>query len=160
MTAMSDPAIGRSGLLVEVQFACDTEAVPDEHALADWAQAAYDTIRRVPAELVIRIVGSEEMRVLNHEYRGADKPTNVLSFALGPSPKPGDALLGDIVICREVVLGEAREQDKDSFGHWAHMTVHGVLHLCGYDHEIESDAADMEALEGEILVKLGFRTPW
>ena len=73
------------------------------------------------------------MQALNREYRGADKPTNVLSFALEPMPGPGEHLLGDIVICRDVVLDEAIEQGKEISAHWAHMTVHGVLHLCGYD---------------------------
>ena len=159
MTATGDRAAGDS-LLVSVQLACPVGEVPDENVLTEWAVAAYGMVRHHPAELLIRIVGLDEMQALNREYRGADKPTNVLSFALEPMPGPGENLLGDIVICRDVVLDEAIEQGKEISAHWAHMTVHGVLHLCGYDHEGDAGANEMEALETAILVKLGFPTPW
>jgi probable rRNA maturation factor len=84
----------------------------------------------------------------------------VLSFAIDSPPEAAPRILGDIVICRDIVIDEAREQGKKPDAHWAHMTVHGVLHLCGYDHELDADAREMEALEAEILVKLGFRNPW
>lgn len=149
-----------AGLSVGVQVACLADGVPDDSMLSSWADSAYRAVRAVPAEIGLRIVARDEMRNLNHEYRGLDRPTNVLSFAIDSPPEAIPQILGDIVICRDIVIDEAREQRKKPDAHWAHMTVHGVLHLCGYDHELDTDARAMEALEAEILVKLGFRNPW
>ena len=109
----------------------------------------------MPAEIAVRIVGADEMRVLNREYRGMDKPTNVLSFTIDSPAEAGPGILGDVVICRDIVLEEAHEQGRNADVHWAHMIVHGVLHLCGYDHELDADALEMESLEAEILATLG-----
>jgi probable rRNA maturation factor len=124
-----------------------------------WAQAALGR-RTAALELSIRIVTPSESRRLNARYRGSDKPTNVLSF---PCPAPAGlklALLGDLVICAQVVAREAREQGKRAEAHWAHMTVHGVLHLLGYDHVRKREAGRMEALERKILARLGYPDPY
>jgi probable rRNA maturation factor len=157
---MSHPVTEESGLAVGVQLACPADEVPAERLLSRWADAAYRTISTVPAEIALRIVSRDEMRELNHEYRGLDRPTNVLSFTIDSPAEAAPRILGDVVICRDIVIDEAHEQGKQPDAHWAHMTVHGVLHLCGYDHELDADAREMEALETEILVKLGFRNPW
>jgi probable rRNA maturation factor len=111
-------------------------------------------------ELVVRIVDEAESAALNDRYRGKPEPTNVLSFPC-ESP-PGLALphLGDLVICAPVVEREAREQGKPSEAHWAHMLVHGLLHLRGYDHQNEAEAETMEALESAILGQLGYPNPY
>ncbi len=108
----------------------------------------------------IRTVGSARSRSLNSEYRGKDRPTNVLSFE-GPGAMPdGSRLLGELVICAPVVAREAREQGKSGESHWAHMTVHGVLHLLGFDHERDAEARNMAAREIQILDRLGFSNPY
>jgi probable rRNA maturation factor len=114
-----------------------------------------------PLEQTIRIVDEAESRLLNREYRGRDKPTNVLSF---PAELPPGLLdyqcLGDLVICAPVVEREALEQGKRAQAHWAHLVVHGMLHLQGMDHQTETEAAEMEALEIEILHTLGHTNPY
>lgn len=112
--------------------------------------------------LCIRIVSMEEMQELNHEYRRQNKPTNVLSFPSDLPPEVQAELneLGDIVICAEVIEREAKEQEKRLEAHWAHMVIHGALHLLGYDHITDKDAATMEKLEIELLNKLGFDNPY
>ena len=114
---------------------------------------------RSGSELGVRVVGSAESRRLNVRYRGKDKPTNVLSFP--PAPLPGGSrLLGDLVICAQVVRSEAREQRKSLEAHWAHLVVHGALHLVGYDHEREAEAKRMERREVAVLRRLGFSNPY
>ena len=130
--------------------------LPAASTMRAWAMAALGS---GSGDLTIRIVDLAESQDLNRRYRGKDKPTNVLSF-----PYDGDMLdvpiLGDLVICAPVVAQEAVEQGKDARAHWAHMVVHGCLHLLGYDHETESEADAMEQLEREILGKLGFPDPY
>lgn len=114
---------------------------------------------RTPLEVSIRIVTPRESRRLNARYRGQDKPTNVLSFPCrAPAGLP--APLGDLVICATVVAREARRQGKPGDAHWAHMTVHGILHLLGYDHVKKPEAERMEALETRILARLGYPDPY
>ena len=132
--------------------------MPHARSFKRWADAAFAAagVRRTQAsaELTIRVVGAAESRRLNRTWRGKDKPTNVLSFH-------ADApLLGDLAICAPVVAREAREQRKAPIAHWAHMVVHGVLHLLGYDHESDRDAARMEAREAKILAQLGMPNPY
>jgi probable rRNA maturation factor len=178
-------ANGRKRLNVTVQIATHRRGIPHARTLASWAQAAYArgeiAIPRSPQPfaLTIRIVGAAESRRLNRTWRGKDKPTNVLSFpgmdvGLGtwgsgkrPSAlattyglQPTDYLLGDLAVCAPVVRREALEQKKPLHAHWAHMIVHGVLHLLGYDHEDERDAARMEALEVRILARMGIDNPY
>jgi probable rRNA maturation factor len=146
-------------LELEVQNVTQIEDVPPDSSLEQWATAALRQ-ERERAELVIRLVDEAESQDLNREYRGKDKPTNVLSF---PSRLPAvvpSGLLGDLVICAPVVLREAAEQCKSIEAHWAHMVVHGTLHLLGYDHQEAADADIMEGLEREVLAGLNFQDPY
>ena len=160
MSPRSQPS---AALDVTVQFATRRTGVPHASSLANWANVAFAAAqkpRRAQLPLTIRIVGAAESRVLNRTWRGKDKPTNVLSFpnlAEAPSPEP---VLGDLAICAPVVAREAREQGKDPKAHWAHMVVHGVLHLLGYDHEDDRDAAVMESREVKILAQFGYADPY
>jgi probable rRNA maturation factor len=108
----------------------------------------------------VRIVGPAASRRLNREFRGKDAPTNVLSFPSSPEERRHAASLGDLVVCARVVAVEARAQGKPWLAHWAHMVVHGVLHLHGYDHEARRDALEMERLEVEILGRFGYQDPY
>ena len=144
--------------MVTVQIATRRTGVPHVRSFARWANAAFAGagVRRAQdaAELTIRVVGAAESRKLNRTWRGKDKPTNVLSFT-------ADApVLGDLAICAPVVAREAREQGKAPAAHWAHMVVHGVLHLLGYDHENDRDAERLEARETKILAQLGMPNPY
>ncbi|HEX3844964.1 MAG TPA: rRNA maturation RNase YbeY [Steroidobacteraceae bacterium] len=134
---------------------------PRARDIATWAGTAIGR-RAAGGELGIRVVGSAESRRLNARYRGKDKPTNVLSFP--PAPLPDLAAdsrpLGDLVICAQVVRSEAREQRKPLEAHWAHLVVHGALHLVGYDHEREAEAKRMERREITVLRRLGFANPY
>ena len=124
-----------------------------------WATAALRNERET-AELSVRIVDEQESAALNQQYRGKSGATNVLSFpfdAVTPEPLP---ILGDLVICAPVVIREAQQQNKPAEAHWAHMCVHGVLHLLGYDHAGDSDAQVMETLETTILLDMGFPAPY
>lgn len=144
---------------VDLQVEIDDNDLPDEAQFNQWVEAAL-TGRKDEAELCIRLVDPEESRELNHQYRGKDKSTNVLSF---PFEVPDDIplnLLGDLVICAEVVRREAEEQNKPLHNHWAHMVVHGTLHLIGYDHINDEDAEEMEQLEREILAQLDIPDPY
>jgi probable rRNA maturation factor len=116
--------------------------------------------RRKPAEVAIRIVGAEEGRAFNRDYRGKDYATNVLSFPAELPPGVDLPLLGDLAICAPVVEREAAEQHKRPRDHWAHLTVHGTLHLLGYDHLRDAEAEAMEALETRILASLGIADPY
>ncbi|MDD2833685.1 MAG: rRNA maturation RNase YbeY [Methylotenera sp.] len=135
-----------------IQFATQGTSVPSAQLLRHWAKAAL----RVDTEVTIRIVDEPEARELNSTYRGKDYATNVLTFALTEEPH----LMGDIIICAPVVEKEAKAQHKDLFAHYALLTVHGILHLHGYDHETEAQAELMEAIETAIITKLGYPSPY
>ena len=141
---------------IAVQRSVPARGVPAAASLRGWASAA---LKCAPGDVTIRIVGSKESHALNKRYRGKDKPTNVLSFH-GDVEAPGAPVLGDLVICAPVVTREAREQRKTERAHWAHMVVHGCLHLMGHDHERPREAARMEALEQSIMKDLGFPDPY
>ncbi|WP_346837204.1 rRNA maturation RNase YbeY [Microbulbifer sp. SAOS-129_SWC] len=148
-----------SELTLDVQRASDCPGQPSDEQIGTWAGAALRG-RRDTAELSVRIVDEAESRELNHRYRGKDKPTNVLSF---PADLPKDLdlpLLGDLVICAAVVAREADQQRKAIDAHWAHMVVHGTLHLLGYDHVEDAEAEVMERLETELLAGLGIEDPY
>lgn len=133
--------------------------VPSEKSVNQWSQAVVADIKE-DLEITVRITDEAEMTVLNNTYRGKNCPTNVLSF---PVDLPEDVdlpLLGDIVICEPVVNREAVEQKKPAEAHWAHMVVHGTLHLLGYDHIEDHDAEEMENKEITILQQLGFKNPY
>lgn len=146
---------------VDIQRAGDVAAshIPLAREFRVWVRAALAPHRR-DAELGVRVVGEEESACLNKTYRGKHGPTNVLSFATELSPDVPVPLLGDLVICAPVVLREAREQNKPAQAHWAHLTVHGSLHLLGYDHQTARTARTMETLEIEVLARLGFADPY
>ena len=144
---------------IEVDDASEAAGVPSAVDLRRWALAALAGRHR-EGELVIRIVGEAEGSALNGAYRHKPGPTNVLSF---PAEIPAGvplAVLGDLVICAPVVQREAREQGKAADAHWAHMVVHGCLHLSGFDHVTEAQAAEMEPLESAVLAGLGFSDPY
>ena len=156
---------------VEAQFAARRPWVPSVTALRRWAVAAHRaaTTSRSPGRrgseaavggLCIRVVGTAASRRLNREYRGKDRPTNVLSFPASPVERELAGSLGDLAICAAVVADEARKQGKAPRAHWAHMVVHGVLHLHGYDHQSARDARRMEGLEVEILRGFGYQNPY
>jgi probable rRNA maturation factor len=169
-------------LAVTVQMASSRRGVPHARSFNRWAQAAcapYLPVGKKDRQdkelaLTIRVVGAAESRRLNRTWRAKDKPTNVLSFPAGPfapgnngvpsrlSAKEFSALheLGDLAICAPVVAREAKEQGKTTQAHWAHMVVHGVLHLLGFDHENDRDATAMEAREVKILAQFGYDNPY
>lgn len=133
---------------------------PDTEDLRRWIAAALDSRRNADTEISLRLVDEPEMAALNETWRGKPGATNVLSFPADLPAGLGLPLLGDIVICAPVVQREAQEQGKPAIAHWAHMTVHGTLHLLGYDHLENSEAEAMEALETQILASLDFPCPY
>ena len=146
-------------LYVDLQLACDDDTnLPSETAFHTWAKSALPDVGEY--EVTVRIVDEAESQQLNHEYRGKDKPTNVLSFPFEVPEGIDLPLLGDLVICRQVVEHEAAAQQKPLPHHWAHMVVHGMLHLRGYDHIKEDEAEEMEALETSILASLSIPDPY
>jgi len=157
LPATASDAVER--LELDVGYAARRPWVASLGQLSTWAAAALTPMRR-PAALSVRVVGKARSRSLNAHYRHKDKPTNVLSFA-GPGIAPdGRCFLGELVICAPVVALEARSQHKTIEAHWAHMTVHGVLHLLGFDHEHAAEARKMAAREIQILDRLGFSDPY
>jgi probable rRNA maturation factor len=138
---------------IEVQRRVPARGIPSADSLRAFARAALQP--GASGELTIRITDPLESRELNRDFRGKDKPTNVLSFGYDVPD-----MLGDVVICADVVAQEAAEQGKLPRAHWAHLVVHGCLHLQGFDHECEPEATHMEATETAILAALGFRNPY
>ena len=147
----------RSKLSLSVQYAVKPEDAPTRAQFRRWVAAALHQ----DAEIALRIVGEEEGRTLNRDYRGKDYATNVLTFVYDDDfPGAELPLGGDIVLCSSVVTREAAQQEKPVEAHYAHLTVHGVLHLQGYDHETDEEARQMEALETQIVTKLGYADPY
>ncbi len=166
-------------LELDLQIATTDNNIPSEQELATWVEAVLSEQQLKDKELTIRIVDAPEIRALNKQYRGKDKATNVLSF---PFEQPDFSIpeipgidvdchdsegftlpvnfLGDLIICSQVVEQEAKEQTKAALHHWAHMVVHGTLHLLGYDHIDDNEAEEMEDLEKVILHKLGIDDPY
>ena len=143
---------------VDVQVATAFEPLPTESDFLLWVETALR--ERTEAELTLRLVDRDESQNLNSRYRGKDKTTNVLSFPANLPPGIDIPLLGDIVICAPLVSEEAGEQNKPLQSHWAHLVVHGVLHLLGFDHQHEEQAEEMEAIEVGLLASLGFENPY
>ena len=144
---------------VDLQVARGSDDVPPLASFRRWVSAATRG-RLDEAEVSVRVVGAVEGRRLNQAYRGKDRPTNVLAF---PAELPADiglSMLGDLVICAEVVTAEAAEQGKAVEAHWAHLVVHGTLHLMGFDHQTEAEASAMERAEIQILDALGYPDPY
>lgn len=150
------------GVVVTVQNGKRGAGVPAASELERWALSALGA--DVRGELTVRVVGERESAELNARYRGKQGPTNVLSFKAEAPPMAGETgevlPFGDVVICAEVVEREAREQGKPLAAHWAHMVVHGALHLQGFDHETVREAIIMEARERDLLARLGFPDPY
>lgn len=139
-------------LWMDVQFASELKSIPTLAQFKLWARKAL----RTDAQVALRITDEEEARAFNSEYRGKDYATNVLTFPLTDSP----FIIADILICAPVVFKEAAEQGKSVEAHFAHLTVHGVLHAHGYDHEKEAPALLMEGIESQIMVSLGYPDPY
>lgn len=147
-------------VLVDLQIATENiEGLPTEEQIVQWATAAVQPEGN-EVEMTVRIVDEAESHELNLTYRGKDRPTNVLSFPFECPDEVELPLLGDLVICRQVVEREAAEQEKPLMAHWAHMVVHGSLHLLGYDHIEDDEAEEMESLETQIMQGLGFDEPY
>lgn len=145
--------------MLHIDYQIETsQQIPAESDLSLWIKAAAPEITE--KEVVVRVVDEAESAELNIFYRGKHGPTNVLSFPFEAPPGAEDGLLGDLLICAPVVAREALEQGKSLDAHWAHIVVHGILHLQGYDHLIEEEAEVMEAKEIEILTGLGFPNPY
>ena len=147
-------------MIIDLQIACEQETgLPTVEQIEQWATAAVQP-QSDEVEMTVRIVDEAESHELNLNYRGKDRPTNVLSFPFECPDEVELPLLGDLVICRQVVEREAQEQDKPVMAHWAHMVVHGSLHLLGYDHIEDDEAEEMESLETQIMTGLGFADPY
>ncbi|WP_445374190.1 rRNA maturation RNase YbeY [Photorhabdus tasmaniensis] len=149
-----------SSVILDLQIACEnSQRLPEETLFQRWLGGVLPQFQS-ESEVTIRIVDEAESHDLNLTYRGKDKPTNVLSFPFEAPPEVDLPLLGDLIICRQVVEKEAEEQQKTVEEHWAHMVVHGCLHLLGYDHIEDDEAEEMESLETEIMQKLGYADPY
>ena len=147
-------------IFVDLQIVTENiEGLPTEEQIVQWATAAVQP-EGDEVEMTVRIVDEAESHELNLTYRGKDRPTNVLSFPFECPDEVELPLLGDLVICRQVVEREAAEQEKPLMAHWAHMVVHGRLHLIGYDHIEDDEAEEMESLETQIMQGLGFDDPY
>nr|WP_272887222.1 rRNA maturation RNase YbeY [Stutzerimonas stutzeri] len=162
----SEGAQRRKALVIELDLQCASNgAVPDEAELRRWCELALHQ-RTADSELTIRLVDEAEGRELNRDYRDKDYATNVLSFPADVPDGPGGVpmldipLLGDLVICVPVVEREATEQGKALQAHWAHLVIHGCLHLLGYDHLEDDEAEEMESLERQLLAELGHPDPY
>ncbi len=149
-----------SQVILDLQIACEnSERLPAESDFQKWLDVVLPQFQE-ESEVTIRIVDDAESHELNMTYRGKDKSTNVLSFPFEAPPGMELPLLGDLVICRQVVEKEAQEQQKVLLAHWAHMVVHGSLHLLGYDHIVDEEAEEMESIEIEIMQSLGYPDPY
>lgn len=149
-----------SQVILDLQLACeDNTGLPDESQFQTWLDAVIPQFQE-ESEVTIRLVDTAESHELNLTYRGMDKPTNVLSFPFEAPPGMEMPLLGDLIICRQVVEREAKEQNVSLDFHWAHMVVHGSLHLLGYDHIEDDEAEEMEGIETEIMLALGYEDPY
>lgn len=144
---------------LELQIATQAKTLPHPAQFREWVRITFSH-QLDTAEMTIRIVDEKESSELNERYRHKLGPTNVLSFPYSPIPGIASRLLGDIVICAPIVEKEAEEQGKSLIAHWAHMVVHGCLHLLGFDHELNDEAEKMESIETDILVRLGFPPPY
>jgi len=147
-------------LATEVQNVSGYGNVPKTELIRAWAATAYGKVANTDAEVTVRVVDEEDGRQLNMQYRNQPAATNVLSFPFEDPPGMKTKILGDIVLCAPVISREALDQGKPLAAHWAHMIVHGVLHLCGYRHDVENDADLMEQLEAQIIEQIGFTNPY
>ncbi len=144
---------------MDIQNTSAHASLPENELIIKWAELALDEQHK-DAEVTLRVVDIDEGKHLNKEWRNKDSATNVLSFPVGEPIEQAPNLLGDIVICAPVVEQEARDQGKDSEAHWAHLIIHGMLHLQGYNHESDEEAMIMETKEIQILKNMGFSNPY
>jgi len=145
---------------ITVQIACNTEPHPSAPQLRAWARHVLRSEQALDKHVTLRIADALEVQHLNATYRSKDKPTNVLSFPMDAPPGVNFPLLGDIILCSEIINQEALAQAKPNQAHWAHMVVHGILHLLGYDHIEDEEANLMESREIFLLNQLGFADPY
>lgn len=149
-----------SDIILDLQIATQhSDSLPTEQQIMQWLEVILPQFME-KAEITIRIVDEQESQQLNYTYRHKDKPTNVLSFPFESPVEIEVPLLGDLIICKQVVEAEAIEQHKTLTSHWAHMIVHGCLHLLGYDHILDEEAEEMENIEIDIMKQLGFNNPY
>ncbi len=142
-----------------IQNICQANDIPSHDTMTQWANSALQTEQEV--ELCVRIVDQEEIQQLNADYRGKNQPTNILSFPFDMHNVDLDVpILGDLVICADIIHSESKAQHKSRSAHWAHMIIHGVLHLQGFDHETDEQAEQMEKKEIELLAKFGYDNPY
>lgn len=146
-------------ITLDLQIAYEHSATPDLASFQLWVNTALGAYNKA-FELTIRIVNNKESQQLNHQYRHKDSPTNVLSFPFEVPEGVELDLLGDLVICADVVLTEAQVQNKPIDSHWAHMVMHGCLHLLGYDHIDDNEAEEMEKIEINLMKTLGYSDPY
>jgi len=146
---------------IDIQYALDqhSDYLPDANQILCWANTVLNS-QNVNGEVTVRIVTTEEITLLNENYRHKPSPTNVLSFPADLPDIVDLPLLGDIILCAEVINFEAENQNKTAPAHWAHMVIHGILHLLGFDHITDTEAKQMETLETEILSGLGYANPY
>jgi len=144
---------------LELQIATDSQTLPHPSQFRNWVDKALSS-RIDNIELTVRIVDNEEMLELNKTYKNKNSTTNVLSFPMEQDEDYDFNVLGDIIICAPVIVQEAHEQNKDWLAHWAHMVIHGCLHLVGYDHDTEPKAVMMEGIEIILMQELGFKSPY
>jgi probable rRNA maturation factor len=144
---------------LDVQYAVDDDSLPTQREFDCWVRAALEPMGDT-VDMAIRVVDEQEGQQLNNRYRDIDRATNVLSFPFEAPPGIESDYIGDLVICAPVVQREAQQQHKPEKHHWAHMVVHGVLHLRGYDHQLDAQAVEMETLEKKILATLGVQDPY
>lgn len=147
-------------LTLTIQHIAEAPHIPSDEQFTQWAHIALDG-RKETAEICIRLVDKEESATLNQQYRQKIGPTNVLSFTSALPPNLAkDYLLGDLVICVPLVAEEAEAENITTEAHWAHLVIHGCLHLLGYDHELDNEAEIMEKLETKLMLELGFKDPY
>lgn len=147
-------------LELDLQVATENSQLPTQSQFETWLHAFSEFAEIENGEITVRIVDAEESQSLNNQFRSKDKPTNVLSFPFDNEIELPVRLLGDLVVCAQVVEHEAHEQNKDLYDHWAHMIIHGALHLMGYDHINDEEAEQMESIEREILAQMGISDPY
>ena len=145
---------------IEVQLSHDDELVPNGPRITAWVNCALKSVQKRAVSITVRVVTRDEMQNLNVRFRGQNSAPNVLSFPTDNLGSQHRGVSGDIAVCSVIVQTEAQEQNKAADAHWAHMIIHGVLHLCGYDHTTDAVATDMESLEVLILRQLGFPDPY
>lgn len=146
-------------LCMDIQNVSGFDNLPENELIVKWAEQALDEQHK-DAEITLRVVDINEGLALNKEWRGRDSATNVLSFPVGEPVEHAPNLLGDIVVCAPIVEQEAKEQGKTIDAHWAHLVIHGILHLQGYDHESDEEANVMESKEIKILKEIGYTNPY